>query len=267
MEWLQVIVLAIVQGITEFLPISSSAHLILPAQLSDWPDQGLAFDVAVHFGTLGAVVVYFASDLSRFVTGGYRLLSERRMNDDAELALKVAFATVPVIVGGLLLKDWVESEARTIAVIATTTVVFGILLWIADRRGGTQQIISWPLALGIGLAQTLALVPGTSRSGVTITAALLLGLGRVSAARFSFLLAIPTIAGGALLLTLDVLQDGSTIALEKLLVGGLLAFVTAYLAIRYFIALVDRTGMTPYVIYRLLLGGGLYLLLTFGSSS
>lgn len=265
MDWLQVIILAIVQGITEFLPISSSAHLILPAQLSDWPDQGLAFDVAVHFGTLGAVLLYFARDLSRFASGSFKVLRQQRWNEDADLALKIVVATVPAVIGGLLLKDWVETEARSIAVIATTTVVFGILLWVADRRPGTQEQPTWPMALGIGLFQALALVPGTSRSGITMTAALLLGLSRTGAARFSFLLAIPTIAGGALLLLLDVLEHGNGLGTAKLLTGAVLAFVTAYLAIHYFIALVERTGMLPYVIYRLLLGTFLYGLLFFGA--
>ena len=144
MDWLQVIILAIVQGITEFLPISSSAHLILPAQLSDWPDQGLAFDVAVHFGTLGAVLLYFMRDLTQFASGSLRVLKEQRWNDDADLALKIVVATVPAVIGGLLLKDWVETEARSIAVIATTTVVFGLLLWVADRRPGQQEMPTWP---------------------------------------------------------------------------------------------------------------------------
>ncbi|MEM1435777.1 MAG: undecaprenyl-diphosphate phosphatase [Pseudomonadota bacterium] len=261
MDWLQVIILAIVQGITEFLPISSSAHLILPAQLSDWPDQGLAFDVAVHFGTLGAVLLYFARDLGRFTGGGLRVLTEQRWNEDADLALKIVVATVPAVIGGLLLKDWIETEARTIVVIATTTVVFGALLWVADRRPGSTDTPSWPVAVGIGLFQALALVPGTSRSGITMTAALLLGLSRTGAARFSFLLAIPTIAGGALLLLLDVLENGTELGTAKLLTGTALAFVTAYLAIHYFIALVERTGMLPYVLYRLALGAFLYGLL------
>ncbi|MEM6708293.1 MAG: undecaprenyl-diphosphate phosphatase [Pseudomonadota bacterium] len=265
MDWLQVIVLAIVQGLTEFLPISSSAHLILPAQLFGWPDQGLTFDVAVHFGTLGAVLVYFARDLGRFATGGVAVLTERRWNEDADLALKVVIATLPAVVLGLLFKDLIEAEARSIAVIATTTLVFGILLWIADRNPGTTAVVSWPAAIGIGLAQALALVPGTSRSGVTITAGLLLGLARTPAAQFSFLLAIPTIAGGALLLTLDVLERGSDLGYDRLIAGVGLSFLTAYLAIHTFMRLIERTGMFPYVVYRLFLAGALFGILLMGA--
>ena len=183
------------------------------------------------------------------------------MNEDAELALKLVVATLPAIIGGLLLKDWVETEARTLTVIATTTLLFGLLLWYADLRAGTRDHISWPVAIGIGLAQTLALIPGTSRSGITLTAALLFGLSRTAGARFSFLLAIPTIAGGALLLSLDVLDAGLDLDRGKILAGALLSFLTAYLAIEFFLRLVERTGMFPYVVYRLFLAGLLFGLL------
>ena len=254
MEWLQIIVLALLQGITEFLPISSSAHLILPAQLTDWPDQGLAFDIAVHLGSLCAVVIYFRRDLSVYAGSALRVAAGRGWDSAAEDLARIAVATVPIVIAGFLLKDWVEAELRSVPVIAATTIGFGLLLGYADRRHGQRDTISWRDALVVGLMQVLALVPGTSRSGITITAALLLGLSRVSAARFSFLLSIPTIAGAALLMVLDLLEAGNETQWAQLAAGALLSGSAAYLCIATFIALVERTGMLPYVIYRLVLG-------------
>ena len=275
MDWLQLILLSVVQGITEFLPVSSSAHLVLPAQLSDWPDQGLAFDVGVHFGTLLAVITYFRGELAQMAGAALRYPVQREWNADLDLIAKLAIATLPVVIVGLLAKDAIETHLRSIVVIASTTIIFGIALWVADRHAGQTESpaslsngqqqnnsstttpamsISWGVALLIGCAQVFALIPGTSRSGVTITAALLLGLSRTLGARFSFLLAIPTIAGAQLLLTLDLANEVHTHAWAELIVAAALSGVTAYLCIRFFIALVERTGMLPYVIYRLVLG-------------
>ena len=261
MEWLQIIVLSLIQGLTEFLPISSSAHLVLPSLLTDWPDQGLAFDVGVHFGTLLAVITYFRVELTRMAGAVITLPRHRSLNAEVDLVLKLAAATLPVVIVGFIAKDFVEDNLRTIPVIAYATIGFGLLLWFADRRPGEEQRVSWNQAGLIGLAQVLALVPGTSRSGITITAALLAGLSRTAAARFSFLLAIPTIAGAQLLLTLDLLANPEDRVFAHLLSGAMLAGVSAYFCIHFFIALVERTGMLPYVIYRLLLGGILLSLL------
>ena len=260
MDWLQIIVLSIIQGITEFLPISSSGHLVLPGLLTDWPDQGLAFDVGVHFGSLLAVIIYFRNTLLSIGNDFLHFPSTRAYTEQMDYGIKLAAATLPVAVAGFLLKDFIEAELRTLAVIATTTILFGLALWWADQRNGSKEDISWLAALAIGLAQVLALIPGTSRSGITITAALFLGLSRTSAARFSFLLAVPTIAGAQLLLTIDLLELGIGNWTE-VIAGGLLAGITAYLCIHYFIALVDRTGMLPYVIYRLILGCVLFAFL------
>ncbi|MDH3640840.1 MAG: undecaprenyl-diphosphate phosphatase [Gammaproteobacteria bacterium] len=254
MDWLQIIVLSLIQGLTEFLPISSSAHLILPALLTDWPDQGLAFDIAVHLGSLLAVLAYFRRDMGQFAVSGVRLLVRREHDQHTALLAKVVVATLPVVVAGYLLKGWVESELRTVLVIATTTIVFALALWWADRQRGEGDTPGWTQTLLIGAAQVLAIVPGTSRSGITITAALLLGLSRTSAARFSYLLSIPTIAGAALLTGLDLLEVGDSARFVELAMGGTLAALSAYACIHYFIALVERTGMMPYVIYRLVLG-------------
>lgn len=268
MEWLQVIVLALVQGITEFLPVSSSAHLVLPAQLTSWPDQGLAFDVAVHFGTLIAVLAYFRKDLLSMLWAIGQApavyaarSSEVPSNAETEQAaqdivqlLKLGLATIPVVIIGFLGKDFIQDNLRTVPVIATTTMLFGAALWYADRRPTTNTTITWQAAAIIGLAQSIALIPGTSRSGITITAALLLGLSRVKAAKFSFLLAIPTIAGAQLLLSLDLAAGNLDTDLAKVAAGAALAGVSAYLGIHYFMQLVERTGMLPYVLYRLVLG-------------
>jgi len=268
LEWLQVIVLALVQGITEFLPVSSSAHLVLPAQLTSWPDQGLEFDVAVHFGTLIAVLAYFRKDLLSMLWAIGRApavyaarSSEVPSNAETEQVaqgivqlLKLGLATIPVVIIGFLGKDFIQDNLRTVPVIATTTMLFGAALWYADRRPTTNTTITWQAAAIIGLAQSIALIPGTSRSGITITAALLLGLSRVEAAKFSFLLAIPTIAGAQLLLSLDLAAGNLDTDLAKVAAGAALAGVSAYLGIHYFMQLVERTGMLPYVLYRLVLG-------------
>ena len=261
MDWLQLVILSLIQGITEFLPISSSAHLVLPAQLTDWPDQGLAFDVGVHFGTLLAVLVYFREDLRRMATSTLSWPATRRYDTDLDLVLKLALATLPVAVAGYLGKDLVEDHLRTVPVIICTTMGFAVLLWWSDRKPGSGETVSWHHALIVGVAQVLALVPGTSRSGITITAALLVGLSRTAASRFSFLLAIPTIAGAQLLLTLDLLNAPEDRAFTHIAVAAMLAGIAAYLCIHYFIRLVERTGMTPYVIYRLALGTVLLALL------
>ena len=271
MDWIQVVLLSLIQGLTEFLPISSSAHLVLPAQLTDWPDQGLAFDVAVHFGTLLAVITYFRRDLLQMLAAftrapamlsnlGWRPTLQQTADHDEylDLVIKLVLATLPVVIVGFATKDIIEENLRTLSVIATTTILFAVVLWIADRRPGSRSLASWSDTIWIGLAQTFALVPGTSRSGITIAVALLVGLNRVAAARFSFLLAIPTIAGAQLLLTLDLMSEGNSVDLAPIAVGGLIAFASAYLSIHFFIRLLDRFGMMPYVIYRLMLGSVLF---------
>lgn len=260
MEWLQIITLALVQGITEFLPISSSAHLILVAQFGGWGDQGLAFDVAVHLGTLSAVCLYFRADLTGYLHSSLGVLQGKGADAQFQELLKVSFATLPVVVAGFLFKDSVEGSLRSLTTIAWATIIFGLVLALADRFRGEKINITWLQALLIGLAQVLALIPGTSRSGITISAALLLGLSRTSAARFSFLLSIPTIAGAALLTTVDLLAAPESARWLDLFLSAALSGISAYLCISAFIALVERTGMLPYVIYRLLLGCGLFVL-------
>ncbi|MGG7054842.1 undecaprenyl-diphosphate phosphatase [Nitrosomonas sp. ANs5] len=260
MDWLQILVLSVVQGLTEFLPISSSAHLILVPVLTDWQDQGLAFDVAVHVGTLTAVVAYFHRELRVILGDGFASIAQRRQVGDSNLFWAVGLGTIPVGLAGLLV---IETSLRSPLVLAVATILFGLLLWWADRIGKRERdehSISWKDILFIGLAQALALIPGTSRSGITITAGLMLGLSRQAAARFSFLLSIPVIllAGG--LYTIKLVQAGTAVDWSVLIGGALLSGLTAYLCIHYFLKLLERIGMLPFVIYRLLLGAVLLVI-------
>ena len=251
---LQTLLLALLQGITEFLPISSSAHLILPAELSDWPDQGLTFDIAVHLGSLAGVLAYFRADCRAFAASGWRYLRFRERDEHLDWLLKLAVATAPIAIAGGLLHETVRSQLRSLEVIAATTIVFGLILWWADTRRGSGATLSWRHALLIGGAQMFALVPGTSRSGVVISAALLLGLSRTLAARIAFLLAIPAIAGAAILAGLKSPVAEAAAQPIDLVVGATVAGVSAWLCVHFFLALVERTGMLPYAIYRLALG-------------
>ena len=244
------------QGLTEFLPISSSAHLILVPYLTDWSDQGLAFDVAVHVGTLTAVVVYFRVEIKKMFFAWFASLTGRH-TEDSKLAWAVLIGTIPVGLAGLLFKDIISEHLRTPLVIAATTIIFGLLLWYADfsaRRKRNEYSISWRDILVIGCAQAIALIPGTSRSGITITAGLFLGLTAQASARFSFLLSIPVIllAGGVE--TLDYFSVASIHDMNDLIIGAVISAISAYLCIHYFLKLLERIGMTPFVIYRLLLG-------------
>ncbi|MBX9903217.1 MAG: undecaprenyl-diphosphate phosphatase [Burkholderiales bacterium] len=263
MEWLQILALAAVQGFTEFLPISSSAHLILLSLLEGWVDQGLAFDVAVHVGSLVAVVAFFRCDLAVLLRDFGRSLAIRRSTGQSGLAWAVLWATVPVGLAGLLLKDAVATSFRAPLVIAGATIGFALLLWWADAKGRgmrDEHSIGWRDVLVIGIAQALALVPGTSRSGITMTAAMMLGLSRTAAARFSFLLSIPviTLAGG--LQVFELVTTDAAVDWNALLLGCVASGLAAYLCIRLFLGLIERIGMLPFVIYRLLLGAVLFVL-------
>jgi undecaprenyl-diphosphatase len=258
MDLLQIIVLALIQGITEFLPISSSAHLILVPELSQWPDQGTAFDVALHVGSLAAVLWYFRRDLIVLARAWTRSVTHAQHNADSRLAWAVLWGTVPVGLAGLLLHDLIDNHLRSAWVIALTTLGFALLLGFADWRGRRcrdEYSLRWRDVLIIGIAQALALIPGTSRSGITMSAALLLGLSRAASARFSFLLAIPVISLAAALETLKLLKNPLPADWGALALGTLLAAFSAYLCIRLFLSFIERSGMWPFVLYRLALGG------------
>jgi len=256
MTFIQIIVLALVQGLTEFLPISSSGHLILVPKLSDWPDQGLAFDVAVHVGTLSAVMYYFRKDIIQMFKAWTQSVAKSEHTPESRLAWSVIIGSIPVAIGGLLLHDLADSVFRSPLVIAWATIGFGVLLGLADWFAPRKREINsmtWTAAVWVGLAQVLAIIPGTSRSGITMTAALFLGFTRQAAARFSFLLSIPAIlmAGGYKSIKLFQLPYVDWLSL---ILGVLISAVSAYLCIHYFLKLLDRIGMLPFVIYRIVLG-------------
>lgn len=263
MDLVQIILLALIQGLTEFLPISSSAHLILVPRLVGWADQGLAFDVAVHVGTLGAVLLYFRRELVPMGHDWFASFATRKPTRDAKLAWAVVLGTIPAGLAGILLNDVVEHHLRSPLVIATTTIVFGILLWLADVRreqSRDEYGLTFVDILIIGLAQILALIPGTSRSGITITAALFLGLERQAAARYSFLLSIPIIAAAGLLQTTKLMQHAVTVDWGAMAMAVAIAGLSAYLVIHLFLKLIARISMMPFAVYRLLLGTLLFYL-------
>ncbi|MGL4613348.1 MAG: undecaprenyl-diphosphate phosphatase [Shewanella sp.] len=257
MDTFQIIILALIQGLTEFLPISSSAHLILPSELLGWQDQGLSFDVAVNTGSLFAVVIYFRHELWNMFTAWVTSMVKGTQSDDSKLAWWIILATLPAVCFGFMAKDLIETYLRSAEVIAVTTIVFGLLLWWADKMSRQELTVyqtGWRKALLIGFAQALALIPGTSRSGATMTAALMLGLSRDAAARFSFLMSVPVSLGAAILVVKDLADSSVPIDYQALTLGTVVSFVAAYVCIHYFLKIISRMGMTPFVIYRLVLG-------------
>lgn len=257
---LQALVLAVVQGVTEFLPISSSGHLILVPFFLKWPDQGLTFDIATHVGTLLAILAYFHRDVRDLVVG---FLTGQPRSADGDynprhLAWMIALATIPAGITGLLIKDWVETQARSPLLIAGTTIVYGLLLGLADRVGRHERKlgdIGWQVALVIGMAQALALIPGTSRSGATLTAALLLGFTRPAAARFSFLMTIPVYVLVAGKQAKDLLDTGVTAAeLIPMGIGLVGSAVVGYAVIAWLLKWLRNRSLTVFVVYRLILG-------------
>lgn len=254
MSWLQAVVLGIVQGVTEFLPISSSAHLILTSQLFGWPDQGLAFDMAANTGSLAAVIVCFAGDWRRLL-GGAVGLPEADPESRRQLGLLLV-ATLPVAAAGLALQEQLAMGARSVALIAATSILFGLLLGWADwRRGGGGDLASlgWGAALVIGVAQATSLVPGTSRAGVTITAGLLVGLARPAAVRFAFLLAVPVGLLVGAKNVIDLVGLGGEWG-GQIVVGFLVSGLSAYFAIRWLVRWVRHHDLRGFVVYRVILG-------------
>ncbi|APZ53231.1 undecaprenyl-diphosphate phosphatase [Salipiger abyssi] len=261
MPMLQLILLALIQGITEFLPISSSGHLILLPNLSGMADQGQAIDVAVHVGTLAAVVLYFRADVKVAALGTFDLLRGRRDTPGARLALGLAIATVPVVLCGLALKlTGLDEALRSVAVIGWTMLGFGIVLYWADQTGATDKVeADWGVwdALKMGLWQAVALIPGTSRSGITITGARFMGYNRHDAAKISMLMSIPTILASGVLLGAEVISEADAQVARDGAIGAVFAFVAALLALTLMMRLLRSVSFTPYVIYRVILGAGL----------
>jgi undecaprenyl-diphosphatase len=265
MDLLHSLLLGILQGITEFLPISSSAHLILVPALAGWADQGVAFDLAVHVGTLLAVVLYFRQDVTALTHDGFASVMQRRFVGQGRLALFLVIGTLPAAVAGLLMLDLIDNQLRSIQIIFFTTLIFGLLLGWADWRRPDRPreltTLSWWDAIVVGAAQAVALIPGTSRSGATITAGLLLGLSREAASRFSFLLAIPITALAASAKLLELATSETSVDWLAFLTGGVTSFMMALTAIHFFLKWLNRFGMWPYVIYRVVLAGVIFLVL------
>ena len=251
---LQAIILALIQGITEFLPISSSAHLVLPSHLLGWSDQGLAFDTAVHLGSLIAVITFFWRDLVRLILAGSSQILGNS-SEDGRFAVNLLIASLPIIPVGFFARFLTESELRNLEVIAVTTILFALVLWYADRlKREESQILTLNRALMIGIAQCLALIPGTSRSGITMTAALLIGFSRTDAARISFLISIPAILGAAALKLFDLITQSITTDWLAVGIGTLVSGISAHLCIRFLLGFIEHIGFLPFVIYRLILG-------------
>lgn len=256
MTWIQVVVLAIVQGLTEFLPISSSGHLVLVPSVFGWTDQGLVFDVAVHFGSLGAVCIYFRRDIAALLQGSLNIATGNFGSTESKRALAIAAGTVPAAIAGLLFAGWISANLRDPAVVVVTLSGFGLLLAVADRFGRRERImedLGFRDAVIIGCAQALALVPGTSRSGITISAALMLGFKRTDAARFSFLLSAPVILLATVYEVLLLVIEGSEVAWDMLAVAALISGVVAYCSIEFFMRFVAAMGLLPFAVYRLIL--------------
>lgn len=269
MTWWQALLLAFIQGLTEFLPVSSSAHLILPEAVFGWTEQGVLIDVMAHFGTLFSVLLYFRKDVAEMIVGLGDLL-RRKLTRGSVLALNLIVATPPaLLIGFLLASGGLDEALRSPALIAAATIIFGVILWVSDvlaKDDRDMDSLSWRGAFGMGLAQVIAFIPGTSRSGITMTAGRAIGLSREAAARFSMLMSLPIIgAGGAYaLLKLASGEDTGGATLSQGLMVAAFSFVVAYAAIALFLKFVTRIGFFPFMLYRLALGGALiaWLVLT-----
>lgn len=260
----QIIILALIQGITEFLPISSSAHLILPSQLLGWTDQGLSFDVAVHLGSLFAVITYYRKDLIQMIRMWPKSLAGEH-SAESRLVWYIIIATIPAIMfgAGLQLLN-LDNQLRNIYIIAGTTIIFGILLGWADRKAkfATKTLTKLNLrsTIFIGISQALALIPGTSRSGITMTATLMLGFKRHAAAKFSFLLSIPIIISAAGFQSIKLILSNSQVDWTALILGLIISMISAFACIHYFLTHIEKIGFKPFVLYRLLLGSFLLIM-------
>lgn len=251
-------ILAVIQGLTEFLPVSSSGHLILLPSLTGIADQGLALDVAVHVGTLFAVILYFWTDVRLALVGCGRLMTGRVDTKGARLAMLLIISTIPVIIAGLIIKiTGLDVLLRNTAIIGWAMLIFGVVLYWADMTGRQDKTDKdWTVkdAVIMSLAQMLALIPGTSRSGITITAARKLGYAREDAAKLSMLMSIPTIIASGVLLSKDAVNQGDWALMRDCTIAAIFAFFAALLALTLMMRLLRSVSFTPYVIYRIILG-------------
>ncbi len=264
MDVSQTIILALIQGLSEFLPISSSAHLILVPKLTNWTDQGLVFDVVVHMGTLSAVIFYYQAMIKNLFFDFYHSITKCQIIGQSKLAWGVLLGTVPIGLVGVIFKDFIAVDLRSIEIITYTTLVFGLLLgfasWFNHKNKNPKSTISWIDVSFISMMQILALIPGTSRSGITITACMLAGLSRKLSIQFSFLLSIPVITLSLILMLVDLYHHTQLVNVSLLVLGFVVSTISAYITIVFVIRLIDMVGMTPFVVYRLTLSVFLFFL-------
>ncbi|SFB57128.1 undecaprenyl-diphosphatase [Amycolatopsis marina] len=268
MSWFEAIVLGLVQGLTEFLPISSSAHLRITAAFAGWDDPGAAFTAVTQLGTEAAVVLYFGKKIVNILSAWFFSLykPEYRSHPDARMGWLIIVGSLPIVVLGLLFQEKIEHAFRDLRLIATTLIVFGILLWIADRIGRKDRDLDHltvPHGLGYGFAQALALIPGVSRSGGTITGGLLLGYNRADAAEYSFLLAIPAVLGSGFYKLTDI-GEGQGPAVGPTILATIVAFGVGYVVIAWLMAFIKKRTFVPFVLYRIALGILLFVLVFSG---
>lgn len=265
MSIIEIIILSVIQGLTEFLPISSSGHLILVPKILGWSDQGLEMDVAVHLGTLMSVLLYFRRDVSSmiietvaYIFSGFR---KTRLTDSARLGLVIAVATIPAVILGFTLKKLGIDLVRHVWIIATTSIVFGLILYLADRQRQDLSMgqMTFGRGLVVGFAQALALIPGTSRSGICLTAARFMGFDRTSSAKFAFLLSIPSILGAGLLTAVDAVKAGQNLLTQDFFLAIVMSFLVGLMAIHFMLVFLNRHGVWIFTLYRVLLGIILFL--------
>ncbi len=284
MDFLQAIILGIVQGLTEFLPISSSAHLRIVGELAGWPDPGATFTAITQLGTETAVLIYFWKDITRIIgkwfrsfgaKGGAHSAGIQKGDPDVRLGWLIIIGTVPIVLAGFFLQSAIRTTLRSLWIVAIVLIVFGLLLWLADalgRRTKPIEAMSYRDGILIGLAQMLALIPGVSRSGASISAGLALGYTRPAAARFAFLLAVPAVFGSGLYETYTALTCkagvdagcGAGYGLGPTVAATVVAFVVGLAVIAFLMRYLEKRSFLPFVIYRILLGGTLIALLSTG---
>ncbi|MGE4350316.1 MAG: undecaprenyl-diphosphate phosphatase [Candidatus Berkiella sp.] len=257
-EWLNVILLALTQGLTEFLPVSSSAHLILLPLIMHTPDQGLVFDISLHIGTLLAVLYYFRVKIKWLILGFFKSFKPKtKLGVHSKLAWSLIIGSLPIAIGGVLLHSTIENFARSPLVIGYASILFGLLLYFAERVGSqTRSLRSFTLknALFIGCMQVMALIPGTSRSGITLTGGLFLGFNRKTAATFSFLLSIPAILMAGTYASTQLINTSINMHWYDFVIGISVSAISAFCCIHLFLKLINKIGLLPFVIYRIILG-------------
>jgi undecaprenyl-diphosphatase len=270
MGWFEALVLGLVQGLTEFLPISSSAHLRIVAALVGWDDPGAAFTAVTQIGTELAVILYFAKKIGQILSAWFKSLykKEWRGDPDARLGWLIIVGSLPIVVLGLFFQDDIDHTFRDLRITATMLIVFGVILLIADRAGKQERTLddlTVKHGLGFGLAQALALIPGVSRSGGTTSAGLLMGYTRAEAAEYSFLLALPAVFGSGLYKLTDIGKDGQTAQWGPTILATIIAFGVGYVVIAWLMAFIKTRSFVPFVVYRLVLGVVLFVLMAIGT--